>query len=241
MNAPCDLVEPKPAPASAPAPARAAEPAVASASASASASAPTPVSAPAALGWARTRRLALREFGEHDHAALLAMHRDPRLRTHLVDDYPLHVGAVVRLFLQRLAQIYRRHEGLGIWHATALEPSPAFAGWFNLMPMAERPGEVEIGSRLLPAMWGGGLALEGGEMLLDHAFDDLGLARVWGVCHPGNRSALAVLAALGFEAVGRMPYDGCDASHHRIDMNAWRAVRNIPRGTRLRRALRPRI
>ena len=44
------------------------------------------------------------------------------------------------------------------------------------MPMAERPGEVEIGSRLLPLAWGGGLALEGGELLLDHAFERLGPA-----------------------------------------------------------------
>jgi len=193
------------------------------------------------LPWARSRRLALREFAEPDHDALLAMHQEPRLRAHLVDDYPLHVSAVVRLFLQRLARIYREHEGLGIWHASQLEPQPTFAGWFNLMPMAERPGEVEIGSRLLPHAWGSGLALEGGEMLLDHAFDDLGLPHVWGICHPANRSARAVMAALGFEPMGLLPYDGGMASHHRIDMNAWRALRNIPRGTRLRRALRSQV
>jgi RimJ/RimL family protein N-acetyltransferase len=107
------------------------------------------------------------------------------------------------------------------------------------MPMWTHPGEVEIGSRLLPAVWGSGLALEGGERLLDHAFDDLGLARVWGVCHPDNRSARAVLAALGFEPTGVMPYDGVPACHHRVTLNAWRALRNTPRGTRLRQALRP--
>lgn len=192
------------------------------------------------LGWARTRRLALREFGPGDHEALLAMHREPRLRTHLVDDYPMHESAVVRLFLERMAQLYRRHEGLGIWHATLLEPQPVFAGWFNLMPMAERPGEVEIGSRLLPLAWGSGLAIEGGELLLAHAFERLGLAQVWGICHPGNRSAQAVLAALGFEALGVMRYDGRDANHYRIELNAWRGLRNTPRGIRLRRALRAR-
>ena len=195
---------------------------------------------PREMDWARTRRLALREFGPGDHDALLAMHREPRLRTHLVDDYPMHESAVVRLFLARLAQLYRRHEGLGIRHATLIEPQPVFAGWFNLMPMADRPGEVELGSRLLPLAWGSGLALEGGELLLAHAFERLGLGHVWGVCHPGNRSAQAVLAALGFGALGAMRYDGREAAHYRIDLNAWRAVRNTPRGIRLRRALRPR-
>jgi RimJ/RimL family protein N-acetyltransferase len=195
---------------------------------------------PNALGWARTRRLALREFAEDDLQTLLEMHRDPRLRAHLVDDYPLHQPAVVRLFLARIALIYRRHEGLGIWHATQREPQARFAGWFNLMPMAERPGEVEIGGRLLPQVWGSGLALEGAELMLDHAFDDLGLARVWGVCHPGNRSAQAVLVTMGFEPLGVMTYDGGTACHYRIGLNAWRELRNTPRGIRLRRALRQR-
>jgi RimJ/RimL family protein N-acetyltransferase len=189
------------------------------------------------MDWARSRRLALREFEAHDHDAVLQMHRDPRMREHLIDDYPLHQGAVAQVFLERIAQIYRRHEGLGIWHATLLEPQPIFAGWFNLMPMAERPGEVEIGSRLLPQVWGSGLALEGGEMMLDHALE-MGLKRVWGICHFNNRSALAVLGALGFEPLGAMPYDGGCADHHRIDLNDWRSLRNTPRGTRLRRALR---
>ena len=190
------------------------------------------------LAWAHTRRIALREFASHDRDALVTMHREPRLRAHLVDDYPLHEPAVARLFLERIAALYRRHEGLGIWHATRLDPQHAFAGWFSLMPMAERPGEVEIGSRLVPLAWGHGLALEGGELLLTHAFERLGLTHVWGLCHPHNRSAQGVLAALGFAPLGVMPYDGQAASHHRIDLNAWRAACNTPPGVRMRRALR---
>jgi RimJ/RimL family protein N-acetyltransferase len=192
-----------------------------------------------ALPWACTPRLALREFDAADLPALLAMHRDPRLREHLVDDYPLHEDAVAALFLERLAQAYRSHEGLGIWHASALQPVPAFAGWFSLMPLAGRPGEVELGSRLLPSAWGSRLVFDGGELLLDHAFDRLGLQYVWGICHEGNRSALAVLATLGFEAMGVMPYDGSPACHFRISLNAWHRQRNTPRATRLRQALRP--
>jgi RimJ/RimL family protein N-acetyltransferase len=192
-----------------------------------------------APAWTRSRRLALREFYAGDHDALLQMHRDPRLRAHLIDDYPLHLSPVVHTFLARMAPFYRRHEGLGIWHASLAEgDAGTFVGWFNLMPIAERPGEVEIGSRLLPAHWGGGLAVEGGELLLDHAFDTLGLPHVWGICHPDNRAAQAVLGALGFDPAGVLPYDGVPASHHRIELNAWRELRNLPRGRRLRRALR---
>src|SRR5690606_1908133 len=96
----------------------------------------------------------------------------------------------------------------------------------------------EIGARLLPSAWGSGLAQEGGEILLDHAADDLRLSSVWGVCHADNRSAAALLAAMGFSALGLMPYEGGVASHHRIDLNEWRDVRNTPAVTRLRRTLR---
>jgi len=187
--------------------------------------------------WARSRRLALREFDANDQTALVRMHRDPRLRAQLVDDYPLDDPRVAQLFLMRIAQVYRMHEGLGIWHAGLRGPHAPFVGWFNLMPMADRTGEVEIGSRLLPAFWGGGLPLEGGELLLDHAFDTLGLTTVWGTCHPGNRGARLVLAALGFEAHGLLPYGHHEASHFRIDLNAWRVARNTPRRTRLRHAV----
>lgn len=188
--------------------------------------------------WAQSRRLALREFVAGDAGAIVAMHRDPRLRAQLVDDYPLDREEIARLFLKRLAPIYRRDEGLGIWHASVIDAAPRFAGWFSLMAMSERPGEVEIGARLRPEVWGGGLALEGGELLLDHAADTLQLDRLWGVCHPDNRSARAVLAALGFEPAGTHRYDRGTGLYHRIDLNAWRVLRNTPRGTRLRRALR---
>jgi RimJ/RimL family protein N-acetyltransferase len=196
-----------------------------------------PVDTPAELPWDRTRRLVLREFGPGDRADLLAMHRDPRVRAHLVDDYPLHEPLVVGLFLQRMATLYRRYEGLGIWHATMLEPRHEFAGWFNLMPMAERPGEVELGSRLLPGAWGTGVALDGCELLLDHAFGRLDLPRVWGICHPNNRNARAVLEMQGFEDLGLMPYDGQPACHYRITLEAWAVWRLQPRSARLRRVL----
>ena len=197
-----------------------------------------PIAGRPPLPWAASRRLILRELDAADVPDLAAMHRDPRLRALLIDDFPLQLPKVSAAFVDRMALRYREHEGLGIWHASVQQPQPAFVGWFSLMPMAGRAREVEIGGRLLPSAWGTGLAQEGGEMMLDHAADDLGLRTVWGVCHPRNRSAAVVLAAMGFESLGVMPYEGIMASHHRIDLNVWRALRNTPRKTRLRRALR---
>lgn len=195
-------------------------------------------------GPGRSRRLVLREFDEGDIADLAAMHADPRLRALLIDDHPLDRRYVCRCFVERIGRLYRADEGLGIWHAARSGPpsvdAPSFVGWFSLMRMGAWPERIEIGSRLRPAAWGGGLAIEGGALLLDHAFGTLGLAEVWATCHPDNRSARAVLAALGFADLGEQPYDGRPARHHRLRLNAWRAARDIPVATRLRRALRAR-
>jgi RimJ/RimL family protein N-acetyltransferase len=197
---------------------------------------------PGIAAWGRTPRLALSEFTARDHADLLRMHQDARVRALLVDDYPLDDPAVLRLFLSRMALLYRQHEGCGIWRADVPAAhggaAPEFAGWFSLMPMAGRPGEVELGSRLLPGAWGRGVVFDGTELLLEHAFERLSLAGVWATCHPDNRSARAVLLALGFDALGLRPYDGREASHFHLDAPAWRAARGLPRRERLRRALR---
>lgn len=160
----------------------------------------------------------LRHFRRDDAALVAALHRDARLRRHLVDDHPLDRVDAAGLFVQRLLSFYRQFAGLGIWHATQRTAPQAerFAGWFSLMPLASAPLEVEIGARLRPDAWGQGLALEGGECLLRHAFDVLGRHRVWGVCSPSNAGARLCLLALGFIPAGSAHYEGAPALHHVI-------------------------
>lgn len=191
----------------------------------------------------RTGRLALREFAAGDEAALRRMHLDPRLRRHLIDDVPLQEPPVAARFVRRVAEVYRRHPGLGIWHTrlTGVATDDGFAGWFSLMPLAGHPGEVELGARLLPSLWGHGLALEGGEALLQHAFRGLGLGRVWALCDPANRGARLCLAALGFGPGVMAPCEGCEggeAMHHVIDASRWRRAMARPRRERVQQAAR---
>src|SRR5579871_399726 len=101
--------------------------------------------------WLRSQRLALAEFVLQDEDALVAMHQDPRVRAHLTESYPLQERRVARDFLRRMTFFYRRRPGLGIWHALLIEAEPASIGWFNLMPLPDRPDEVELGGRLLPS------------------------------------------------------------------------------------------
>lgn len=212
-------------------------------------------------------RLRLREFVPADAAALVRMHREPRVRERLLDDYPLEQPAVAHLFIERLAALYRRHPGLGIWHAErrivaapadvaearaavaagdvpaallawVLRERWAFCGWFNLMPMPDASGRTEIGCRLLPEAWGTGLALEGAQALLQHAFGPLALPEVWGVCDPAHRPVHAVLLSLGFVAAGVRDYGGQAAAMFRIDAAGARAAAATPLRERRRAAVR---
>lgn len=193
-----------------------------------------PSAAPAP--WLQSARLALREFCPEDLVDLVRMHAEPRLRALLLDDPALEQGFVAWHFLQNIAGLYREHEGLGIWHAST--PQAGFVGWFNLMPLTGRGADaVELGSRLLPSAWGGALALEGGELLLAHGFERLGLPRIWGTCHPENRPARTCLAALGFEEIELADYDGRLGLYACLEREPWQAARALPRRARLRQAL----
>lgn len=213
----------------------------------------------------QTPRLRLREFVARDRSALVAMHREPRVRALLVDDQPLDDARVAHLFIERLQALYRTHEGLGLWHAEhlacidaasardaqaavdageldaeaverLLAPSWRFCGWFNLMPMPDASRRVEIGCRLLPQAWGQGLPLEGGAALLRHAFERLALPEVWGVCDPRHRAVKVVLLSLGFSSCGDADYGSQCASYFRIDPRAWALACEAPLRARRRDA-----
>lgn len=196
---------------------------------------PTTLPSDAPPAWLRGRRVALREFCARDLGALMRMHGDNRLRANLLDDQPLDKTVAAVQFLVNMSRFYRAHEGLGIWHAST--GTAGFIGWFNLMPLASRgDSAVELGSRLLPDAWGGALALEGGELLLAHAFERLALPRVWATCAPANRSARSCLAALGFTEEGLDDYEGRLGVYAFIDRAHWQAWQQLPRRERRRSA-----
>lgn len=193
----------------------------------------------------RGNKLRLREFSPADAADIQALHADPRVRALLPDSQPLHEARWAEEFATCLTAFYGRHPGLGIWRcAVPRAGDEQFAGWFSLMPVQAsadtealglRDGDAELGSRLKPEHWGSGLALDGGAVLLDHAFEHLGLRTVWGICHPDNRNARACLGALGFTPRSRAPYEGQPSDYHSLDAATWLALRNLSPRQRLRR------
>lgn len=93
--------------------------------------------------------------------------------------------------------------GLGYW-AGLVGGEPV--GWWLLLP-PDRPdqgpvaGQAELGYRLLRRWWRQGLASEGARELVRHAFDDLGLQRVFAETMAVNAGSRATMAAAGLTYV----------------------------------------
>jgi RimJ/RimL family protein N-acetyltransferase len=196
----------------------------------------------------RCSTLLLREFTAADAPDVQRLHADLRVRALLPDEQPLHEPHWAQAFTAHLGGFYRRHPGLGIWRcAVPQQDAEQFAGWFSLMPMQAspgtaalgiEPGDAELGSRLMPEHWGSGLSLAGGEVLLRHAFEQLRLRTVWGICHPDNRGARVCLEALGFTPRSRALYEGQQSDYHALDAATWSRVHTLSRRDRLRQVRR---
>src|SRR5690606_25467732 len=85
--------------------------------------------------------------------------------------------------------------GLGFWAGSV---DGGFVGWWALEP-PQRPdqgpveGQAELGYRILRRHWRQGLAGEGAAELLRHAFEDLGLNRVFAETMAVNTASRATM------------------------------------------------
>ena len=89
--------------------------------------------------------------------------------------------------------------GFGLY-ATELIADGSFVGYIGLaapgFPAHFTPC-VEIGWRLAAAHWGRGLATEGGQAIVQHAFGDLGLKELVSFTVPANIRSRRVMEKLG--------------------------------------------
>lgn len=168
----------------------------------------------------RTRRMTLRHLRPGDVFDLQYLGRNARVAAALLDA-PVDDIASAAALVATAARVRQLRPGLGIWRA---DDARGFLGFFSLMAELD-PGEVEIGTRLLPRAWGRGYALEGGEALCGHAFDTLGLTALVGMCDPANRSVPPLLARLGFRRDGHAEQFGRPALRMRLDRGDWRGIR----------------
>jgi RimJ/RimL family protein N-acetyltransferase len=147
----------------------------------------------------QTLRLDLREFVPGDFGDLLRLDSDPRVMKYIGNGRPM-ARKDVEAVMARVLRYYRTHYGLGSWRASRRD-NGTFIGWFSLK-YCPPTCDVEVGYRLLHNAWGRGFATEGATELVRYGFDDLGLDRIIGVTHPGNRASQRVLLKSGLRDVG---------------------------------------
>jgi len=149
--------------------------------------------------WLETVRLEMREFVTSDYDDLWRLGRDPRVMRYIGDGKPMSREAVARQML-RIMGYGKLYPDFGIWH-TSRRDTGAFIGWFSLKYAGKSP-DVEVGYWLLPGAWGHGFATEGAQAMVDYGFDDLGLHKIIGVTHRGNKASQHVLMKAGLADVG---------------------------------------
>ena len=149
--------------------------------------------------WLQTLRLDFREFVPADYDDLWRLASDPRVMRYIGNGKPLSPEGATRV-LGRMLGYPALYPDLGYWYASRRDTG-AFIGWFSLK-YAGRSPDIEVGYWLRPNAWGHGFATEGAQAMVDYGFDDLGLHRIIGVTHRGNKASQRVLMKAGLEDVG---------------------------------------
>jgi ribosomal-protein-alanine N-acetyltransferase len=154
----------------------------------------------------RTQRLVLRPFARDDAPALqeLAGAREVAIGT-LTVPHPYEDG-VAEDWIGSLGQFWEHREALILAMATASE---GLVGTIGLVAVDVLHGRGELGYWVGVPYWGQGYATEAGRAVLEYAFDDLSLNRVWAQHFTRNPASGRVLEKLAFRREGIL------RSHHR--------------------------
>jgi RimJ/RimL family protein N-acetyltransferase len=143
----------------------------------------------------RTDRLVLRELTADDLDALVELDSDPEVMHFITGGRPTPRAELRDEMLPYWLDFYRRGEGFGFWAAQE-RGTGRFLGWFHLRPKAGAEG-AELGYRLRRDVWGQGYASEGSRALVDKAFRELGVDRVYAETMAVNTASRRVMEKAG--------------------------------------------
>ncbi len=139
-----------------------------------------------------TKRLILRPWTEDDAEECFRYAKDPRVGP--------AAGWQVHTSVENTREIIRNVLAVLETYCIILKETGLPVGSIGLHhnDLAVRDDEMELGYWLGVPYWGQGLVPEAAEEVLRHAFQDLGLARVWCAYYDGNTKSKRVQEKLGF-------------------------------------------
>jgi len=181
-----------------------------------------------------TDRLLLRRLTAADVDHLVELDSDPEVMRFLTNGRPTPRERIERVTLPRVMAGYERCPG----RMAAIERSTgAFLGWIGFDAAADgRPDdEIELGYRLRRSAWGRGYATEGSRALIDRAFSDYPVRRVYAQTMAVNLASRRVLEKAGLRFVRTFhltwddPIPGTEHGEveYALDRADW-AVRRAP-------------
>ncbi len=140
----------------------------------------------------KTERLVLRPWREDDYADLYLQARDPEVGT--------PAGWEPHTSVENSREIIRTVFSAPETYAVCLKTDGKPIGCVGLHrnDIAESEDEYELGYWLGKTYWGQGIIPEASRELLRHAFEDLGMKRIWCGRYEGNEKSRRVIEKLGF-------------------------------------------
>lgn len=147
-----------------------------------------------------TERLILRRFTPADADDLVELDGDPEVMHYITGGRRTPREEIVEEVLPAFLAYYAKSEGYGFWAAIE-KASGDFIGWFHLRPPREGGfhDEPELGYRLRRDAWGQGYATEGSQALIQKAFDELGVRRVFAQSMAVNVASRRVMEKAGLK------------------------------------------
>ena len=139
-----------------------------------------------------TQRLILRPWEESDAAECYRYASDPRVGP--AAGWPPHTD------VENSRKVIRDILSAPETFAVVLKETglPIGSAGLHRNDLADKDDEIELGYWIGVPYWGMGLATEAGAEMLRHAFEDLGLERVWCGYYDGNERSRRVQEKLGF-------------------------------------------
>ena len=143
----------------------------------------------------QTKRLLLRPWKRSDAEELFKYAKDPQVGP--IAGWQPHTS------VENSREVIDKYLSAPETYAVVLKETGLPVGSIGLMfsgatALTDKPNECELGYWIGVPYWGRGIAPEAGREMLRHAFEDLGLRRVWCGYYDGNEKSKRVQEKLGF-------------------------------------------
>jgi RimJ/RimL family protein N-acetyltransferase len=149
--------------------------------------------------------LLLREFRSSDAAAAFAWVGDADA-VRYVPLGPLDAAGAVD-YVEQLVTEAKRNPRDAYTLAIVERATGELVGSVALGIDSRAHRRAELGYILRRDRWGHGYATEAASLMIDFAFDELGMNRVWAVCDPDNPASTRVLEKCGLTCEGTLRED----------------------------------